>query len=97
MRKEYSKPVVFAESFELTEHITGQCVDNGAQNQRHFSTRFKNAEDCAYKIYDGDTVIATYFLDGSTICKDSPVPIYDGSDPIDCYQGPNGIFTAFSS
>ena len=98
MKKEYDKPAIYAERFELAEHISGVCVDNGAQNQRGLSTRFTDAESCLYTSYDGDgNILATYFIDGTVTCANATQPVFDGNDPIECYQGPSGTFAPFSS
>lgn len=95
MRKEYSKPALFAESFMMTEHISGACVDSGAQNQRHLQTRFKNGGDCAYSIYDSDgNIFKTFFLDDNTQCVEH---VLDDTDPMDCYQVSVSVFNPFSS
>ncbi len=44
MKKTYVKPAVYAESFELVEHIAGDCVVNDGFAGAHH----RNASDCSY-------------------------------------------------
>ena len=44
MKKEYRKPLLYAESYELMEHIAGNCVVNDGFEGAHH----RRLEDCAY-------------------------------------------------
>ena len=96
MRKSYQKPALFAETFELTEHIAN-C--EGAYNQREYATRFKEGIGCQY--YDPSTG-ERFFLAGGTACVGEGVTALPDGDYstgfFDCYQGPGEqLATPFSS
>lgn len=64
MKREYTKPLIFAESFELAEHIAGPCANLGKAN-------YRNAVDCSY---DGGDPNGNYFVVGVTAktCAQNP-------------------------
>ena len=96
MRKSYQKPALYAETFELVEHIAN-C--EGAFNQRGYSMRFKEGIGCQY--YDPSTQ-ETFFIEGGTACVGEGVTALPDMDSFEgffnCYQGPGeGLATPFSS
>lgn len=57
MKKTYIKPRVYAESFELMEHVAGNCiVDDGFAGAHH-----RNSSDCRYT--DGN--LALFYSSGN--------------------------------
>lgn len=95
MKLSYQKPALFAERFELVEHIAN-C--EGAYNQREYSTRFKEGIGCQY--YD-PTTNERFFIEGGSACVGEGVtalPEGDYTGFFNCYQGPGeGLATPFSS
>lgn len=83
MKREYQKPMLYGESFELAEHITSPCSPMGKANHR-------SADSCGYDNGDGEVV----FLDGVTKCT-SGDPFggllnndeLTGQQTEDCYGG----------
>ena len=45
MKKEYSKPELFAESFKVVEHIATICYNTAYENQRWFFKNYANHGD----------------------------------------------------
>ena len=87
MRKEYSKPQLYAEGFQLVEHISTGCF--GAAPQTGNSNPFHDAGGCWYVDSDGET----YFTLDTTNCASTDGKIEQGADLSEfffCYQGPGG-------
>ena len=60
MKKEYRKPFLYAESYELAEHIAGDCaVNDDFQGAQH-----RAPKDCAY--VDSNLVL---YLDPAKNCE----------------------------
>lgn len=62
MKKEYEKPVLFAENFMLAEHITGNC------SPLHHATHW-SADVCAYYANDPNYML---FMTGNSQCTYNP-------------------------
>ena len=58
MKKPYTKPRVYAEAFELMEHVAGNCLVNDAFSGAHH----RNAGDCSYS--DGNLYLFTSDANG---------------------------------
>lgn len=95
MRKEYSKPQLYAESFQMVEHIAIGCT--GAAPQTGNSNPFHGAGNCLYMDSDGET----YFTLDTTNCANADGQVEPGADLSGlffCYQGPSGGYaTPFHS
>ena len=65
MKKKYVSPEIFAESFELAEHITGDCSVSGRANHADLGS-------CGFDAGDPQ---GKWFLEGVTRCGYDP---YDG-------------------
>lgn len=59
MKKPYVKPMLFAESFELVEHIAGDC----RVNDNFEGAKFHNSGECRYD--DGNISL---FLSADHLC-----------------------------
>lgn len=59
MKKAYGKPMLFAESFELVEHIAGDC----RVNDNFEGAKFHNSGECRYE--DGNISL---FLSADHLC-----------------------------
>lgn len=66
MKNAYEKPQLFAESFELAEHVAGPC--NGMENNvgGSFNVTHRNGTDCG--IWDADMKL---FVSKSNDCGDT--------------------------
>lgn len=86
MRKAYTQPKLYAESFELVEHITA-CT--GYTDQIPDLTTARSADaGCSYD-YQG---IKLFIASGGDHC-DTPGGDYDGAEkdwPVFCYNNPDG-------
>lgn len=85
MRKTYTKPLVFAESFNLLEHISRDCgVENKYPNAFHVTQR--DGATCTIEMTEDPGVYL--FLSGNNSCND-----YSGMEhsPLTCYNGPAGV------
>ena len=49
MRKEYTKPMLLAESFQLTDHITGAC-NNVDKDTDNFKVTWHSASNCSLSV-----------------------------------------------
>ena len=74
MKKSYQKPALFAESFELMEHISGACGEITGR------ASYRDAGSCHYNVEDGKVL----FVGGQNGCVDDPG---DGDLPDDKYVG----------
>ena len=70
MKKTYVKPVLYKESFQLMEHIAGNCIVNDGFAGAHH----RRIDDCAYT--DGNLAL---FYDAGNGCDMSIYP--DGVTP----------------
>lgn len=87
MRKTYQKPVLYAESYELVEHVAGPCNYMDAETSAiHVSHRDKDR--CFFSFVDDPDV--QMFVDSNSVCT-SPVgeEVYHSSET--CY---NGLFSS---
>lgn len=71
MKKEYKKPELLFESFELSSSIAGTCgytIDHDESTCCLSDSTFTNTKACAYQPVDGDPEKACYhnFLVGFT-------------------------------
>lgn len=87
MKHSYQKPELYAETFEMVEHIASGCA--GAYSQLDNEHPYHDGANCLYL----DEANETYFTANTTYCQyaDNPVPpgaILDGL--FNCYQGPAG-------
>ena len=87
MKKTYSKPALYAESFELAEHIAACSGFNPAH--RPATGNHWNSATCVFELDTGFTI-----FNDPNICE-----ITDpNSVTINCYNGPGvGIGTPFGS
>ena len=60
MKRDYTKPTLFAEPFQLVDHIASGCVQTGLYTPNH-----SNAWTCSVK--DGDGM--TLFMEGKSSCE----------------------------
>ena len=84
MQKEYQKPQLYAESFELTEHISSPCNPMGRANHQ-------SASSCGYDTGDGQGM--AFLESAGTKCAYDPfMGLMDdneltGVQSEDCYGG----------
>ena len=76
MKKPYTKPALYVESFSLTQSIAAGCT---AQNSGFGAPSFSYAAVCGWDFYD-----QTYFTTG--VVSDCTA----GEIEIVCYNAPNG-------
>ena len=60
MKKKYTKPLLFAESFELTEHIATGCVMETNPNATPGTKPLHGKGECAYQFDYGDINMFQY-------------------------------------
>lgn len=99
MKKIYEKPFLYAETFELTEHVAGDC---GPQPSQITVTYGRGTETCKYQ--DGNLVLQ---LDNIVCHNDLYIEAIDGdfanymarllSGGYDCYNAFTTGLGAFSS
>ena len=89
MKKTYQKPRVYAESFELLEHIASCAVRDGITN-----ATYRDRDSCSYT--DGDI---TLFYDSGNGCLNNYGPMYDSPDDFLGVLGgeDSGCYNAFSN
>lgn len=95
MKKAYGKPIFFKESFQMMEHIAGDCIVNdgfaGAHHRRH--------QDCSYT----DDNLALFYSEGNG-CDMSlfPPDVAPGDGAlekigVDCYNSFLMVSSLFAS
>ena len=93
MKKEYQKPTLFAESFQMVEHIADGC--DGAFDQSGNQQRYHDGRSCQYLDQNGER----FFTADTTACEDVQPVFFDVVEGLfECYHGPvGGSATPFSS
>ena len=87
MKKTYSKPALFAESFELAEHIAN-CAGVTPGAPTHWSKT-----TCGYRLDGPGTGMNIIFLEAANGCTD----ITEEDDLVFCYNNWTGMIPPFSS
>ena len=90
MKQSYQKPVLFAESFDLMEHVAGNC--GLEQYEDEFKVTHRNGGQC-YISYKDDPEWQM-FMNGNTLCTDA-ANVENGV--IECYNTPAPSLTLFAS
>ena len=93
MKQTYQKPALYAESFDLVEHIAGPC--NGLENDTNnsFKVTHRNSTQCEYSSSEDWNVIV--FTEAPR-CND-PMPKEFQYTPVDCYNSMNEGYNMFAS
>lgn len=91
MKKPYSKPRIYAESFELLEHIASCSVQTGVTN-----ATYRDPDSCAFE--EGGVAL---FNDGVKGCTNVIAPFFNGDvvafvESLDPEAG-GGCYNAFSN
>ncbi len=73
MKKIYEKPMLYAESYELVEHVAGNCYLDTMNTPTH-----RSLDNCGFKV-NGDSAIA---FQKSDVCKGWFDPLFP-EDPLD--------------
>ena len=98
MKKQYVKPMLLAESFQLTDHITGACnfVD---QDTTNFKVTWHSASNCSLSVKGENGWLPAMFTDTSNNC--SEIGILPGEfehTPLEeCYNSMGTNFNYFAS
>lgn len=93
MKQAYQKPALFAESFDLVEHIAGPC--GGVEDiKEYFKVNHRHATDCTFIDLMDDPNIAI-FTDSDGRCN-SKQPGFDNM-PVECYNNYTGDISMFAS
>lgn len=93
MKKSYQKPALYAETFELVEHIAGPC--NGLEGDTNDSFRVtqRNSTDCEFSSSeDWDVIMFTE----APRCNDLMPKDYQYT-PAQCYNSMIGTYNIFAS
>ena len=95
MKKAYQKPVLFAETFTLSDHIASNCrIDK----ENHIQADYLNKESC--KFYDGSNVLYMSNAIGA-ICEGMDMGMFSNVDDylasLECYNGFTTADTTFVS
>ena len=95
MRKEYQKPALYAERFELLEHISSSCP---ALNSEPGWVTHREKGDCGFRI-DGPYTDTNILFYGSDPCNIDADDFEDGFLPEDifAYHGQNLNFSQLFS
>lgn len=90
MKKTYSKPLLYAERFELVEHIASCAVATGVT-----TVTYRDRNSCSYQ--DGDIVL--FNEAGENNCQNNYAPYLSGPDEfLDTMKGKDsGCYNAFSN
>ncbi len=78
MKKVYEKPMLYAESYELVEHVAGGCALDGMNSPTH-----RDLDHCGFKV-NGNSAIA---FQKDSVCLGWIDPFFN--EPIDdvfCYN-----------
>ena len=78
MKKEYSKPYLLVESFQLDAAIAASCSASGAQAINYSLNTCTAEEEVPGLTYLGDKCVDDIVVDGDgndTICYHGPVPL----------------------
>ena len=93
MKQAYQKPALFAESFDLVEHIAGPC--GGVENMKDsYAVNHRHATDCTFIDLVEDPNVA-YFTDPDTRCNFKQAPV--DYSAIECYNSYTGDVSMFAS
>lgn len=91
MKKPYKKPLLFAESFDLLEHIASCAAADG-----HTVVSYRDRNSCSYQ--DGDVIL---FVDkGVNGCQNNYGPFFNDVDDYLAslkIEGGGGCYNAFSN
>ena len=86
MKKAYTKPMLIAEDFRLSQSVAYGCIALGDSVANH-----RTASACSYQMPGGGV---TLFYDTANGCDAT----YIGDAPTyDCYNGPSDNFQLFAS
>lgn len=94
MRKTYQKPHIYAESFDLVEHIAGPCGGT-ASAVEYFQVNVRDSEHCTFiDLYDDPNIVL--FTDSDSRCNDKWPADFQYSD-IKCYNNMTANYKIFAS
>ncbi len=90
MKKIYEKPMLYAESYELVEHVAGGCTLDGMSTATH-----RNADSCGFRV-NGESTVA---FEKQSVCVGWFDPLFPDQplDDIFCYnsfQDPAAMFAS---
>ncbi len=79
MKKIYEKPMLYAESYELVEHVAGNCALDGMNTPTH-----RDVDTCGFRI-NGNSAIA---FQKESVCTGWFDPLFPDQplDDIFCYN-----------
>lgn len=96
MRKAYQKPALLAESFQLTDHISGACNNLEADSGYHVTWR--SASNCSLSVKINEEWIAL-FTDVKNNCSDLGIlpGIAEHTPFVECYNTMASSYNYFAS
>ena len=98
MKKQYEKPMLLAESFQLTDHISGAC--NAVDADSNFKVTWHSASNCSLSVKDENGAwLPAMFTDTANNCSD--IGILPGDfqhTPLEeCYNNMGSTYNYFAS
>ncbi len=100
MRKQYCKPMLFAETFQLVDHIAGSCggVDSDAAKNEGYSVSWHSASNCSLTIPDGNGGSIVLFANAGNNCIMPYLPEeFQGDKMVECYNNMSSSYNYFAS
>lgn len=96
MRKAYQKPALIAESFQLTDHVSGAC--NFLDKDSNYKVSWHSASNCSLSVsVDGQWI--AFFTDASNGCSDLGIlpGEYEHTPFEECYNSMSSSYNYFAS
>lgn len=94
MKKQYESPRVYAESFELIDHIAGNC--HGVETDKQYTVTHRSVDNCAFQGPDQKESGIFLFVDASNNCTYLEDADYMNA-PFECYNSATTNYAYFAS
>lgn len=92
MKQAYQKPALFAESFDLVEHIAGPC--GGMEDHGSFKVNHRHATDCTFiDLVDDPKIVIFTDTDGRCNAHQPPIDYTEQT----CYNNYTADLKIFAS